>query len=82
MLPAIFNCDSHIFNGFLLLQSWSSYLDVAVTMAAYLEPYRKNLETLLHKDGTAIDQYLTLVEKKTGVKRVYAVFGKVTSLIV
>lgn len=51
-------------------------------MAAYLEPYRKNLETLLHKDGTAIDQYLTLVEKKTGVKRVYAVFGKVTPLIV
>jgi len=44
-------------------------------MAAYLEPYRKNLETLLHKEGTAIDQYLTLVEKKTGVKRVYAVFG-------
>jgi hypothetical protein len=50
-------------------------------MAAYLEPYRKNLETLLHKEGTAIDQYLTLVEKKTGVKRVYAVFGKFTPLI-
>jgi hypothetical protein len=50
-------------------------------MAAYLEPYRKNLETLLHQEG-AIDQYLTLVEKKTGVKRVYAVFGKFTHLLV
>jgi hypothetical protein len=50
-------------------------------MAAYLEPYRKNLETLLHQEGTAIDQYLTLVEKKTGVKRVYAIFGKFTPLI-
>ena len=71
MLPAIFNCDSHIFNGFLLLQSWSSYLDVAVTMAAYLEPYRKNLETLLHKDGTAIDQYLL---KRRLVSREFMLF--------